>query len=158
MAFGAKSPPQPHSFRLRADDPGLVEPNPICKKCGWRTYPLWTTTPHTCKLGKVTDPEMKEIRGWASNLLSILHFYRIHPREQVGILGIALAYALGRNSERTKALKRWDAIAPKIRTVVRKQKGGDTRHLARDVYHGTRPLKIRVRKPTMKIRKRRNRQ
>lgn len=131
------------------------DPNPYCKRCGWRTYPLWG--PHDCRQGIPVDPEqVARIRHIAGDLLSTLHFYRRSPEEQVAALVYAFSYALGRNCEPRRALKRWRGIQPKIEKLIRREAGGNADGIVAATAFG--PMKAKkskqVRHDTRRLRRR----
>lgn len=120
------------------------DPNPFCPACKWRTYPQWGT--HECrrKGSGLTEQQLQRIRHVAGDMLSTLHFYRHHPEEQVASLALALTYALGRNTPRRYALKRWRAIMPKMEKLIRREAGGNAEGIVAAINFG--PMKIKKRR------------
>lgn len=116
------------------------DPNPYCGRCGWRLYPQWGD--HDCRQGIPVDTDyVRRTRHMAGDLLSTLHFYRRRPEEQVSALLVALAYALGRNCEPRRVLKRWRAIQPKIERLIRREAGGNAEGIVAGASFG--PLRAK---------------
>ncbi len=99
-------------------------PNPICRRCGYRTYPRWG--PHGCRQGSpTTNADLKKIGHWAGHVLSNFDFYRIPPTIQVEALAMALSYALGRYTNGPRGARRLQSIVPVMLRIIRKQGGLD---------------------------------
>ena len=95
---------QPHATVRRT-------PNPHCARCGWRIYPLWG--PHAC--GAPTDEA--RINQHVLRLMADLHFYRFVPKDQVGILAIALGRVIAANQRDGRGL--FAGLVPLIDEVIR---------------------------------------
>lgn len=118
--------------------------NPVCKACGFRTYPQWGT--HDCPNRK--PPNRADVRGaayWAGHVLSNFDFYRLQPDKQLAALTIAVGYAFGRLCGRGRGMKKFRDSIPVIERLIQKQEGLNPKNIVFDMSERTRG-KIRIKK------------
>src|SRR5688572_14519827 len=82
--------------------------NPICQRCGFRTYPRWGE--HDC----ITPVDVTKMRHVTGDLLSNLHFYRIPIEMQVGSLALALAWTMASNCQPSRIHTKLRSLFPEI--------------------------------------------
>lgn len=107
--------------------------NPICRHCGFRTYPAWGE--HKChKRGDpISDEDYAKVRHWAGMIASYLDFYRLPPNVQAEALILALAYILGRNTNGRRGANKFLASVPWIKRTILRQGGLDPRLIVRSL-------------------------
>lgn len=101
--------------------------NPICRRCGFRTYPAWGE--HNCKI----KPDPVKIRHWAGMITSYLDFYRVRPEMQIAALLLALAYILGRNTDGERGVAKFVKAVPWVKRTIHRQGGLDPRLTVRSL-------------------------
>jgi hypothetical protein len=121
-------------------------PNPICRRCGYRTYPRWG--PHDCRAGgdPVTDEQLKLIGHWAGYMLSNFDFYRLPPVIQVEALVIALSYALGRYTNGRRGIEKFRRAVPSIERLIQQQGGLDPYTMVQSLGRLHRRSRLKARK------------